>query len=140
MKVLPVVTLVILTILVGTPTACEYSEQPRAYYPDYNDNLHKGLWVPKIFPKDITDIHEQHEIDTAKVWLRFKLGNQSINLSNYQKIDKADINYTRPFLTTWWFSDLPDHYNYYRGSCTGSIQSSTLAISTNSKVVYWWCK
>ena len=139
MKTVIVASIVILTILVGFPVACQYSEQPRSYYSNYTEDLHNGMWVLDIFPKDIKNINEQHDIDTNEVWLKFTLGTKKIDLSHYQKIDKSDISYSKPFLTTWWFSDLPPHYNFYRGSCEGSINSSTLALSTKSKEVYWWC-
>ncbi len=139
-KVVGTLIAVALIILVGTLVSCEYFEHPRNYYPNYTVDLHKGLWVPNIFPSDIENIYEQHDIDTNRVWLKFTLGEQAIDLSSYKNIEKSGINYSKPFLTTWWFSYLPNHYKYYRGQSTGSNEASTLAISNKSKEVYWWSK
>jgi hypothetical protein len=130
--------LVIVLIVIVIPLSCQYIEEPYRYYDTYTKELHNGLWTPEIFPKDIRDIHEQHDIDTNRAWLRFTLGEQILDLVTYVKADKTVIQFTKPFLVSWWLSELPDHYVFYHGS-RANDSLSTLAILISSKVVYWWC-
>jgi hypothetical protein len=123
-------------LLVVLPSGCQWVEQPYRHFEVYGQELHDGLWVPDIFPHDITDIHEQHDIDTNKVWMRFSLNAQKIDRSIFAAVPTLQMTKTKPSLASWWFDQLPSHYKFYKGSSAGS--NSVLAHSTESKVVYWW--
>jgi len=124
-------------LLVVLPSGCQWIEQPYRHFDVYGKELHDGLWVPDIFPHDITDIHEQHDIDTNEVWMRFSLNAQKIDLSIFAALPTLETTKTKAFNASWWFDELPSHYKFYKGSSAGS--NSVLAHSTESKVVYWWC-
>ena len=137
MKVLLFSVCLVVIIIVAVPLSCHYIEQPSRYYENYTKELHEGLWVPDIFPADIKYIYEQHDIDSYRVWLRFNLGLNKINLSRFSPMNKPDVPVRKPFLTTWWFSELPEGYIFYKGPYT-KYGSSVLAISSDDKPVYWW--
>ena len=112
-------------------------EEPHSFFDIYTKDLHSGLWVPDIFPHDITDIHEQHNIDTNAVWLRFCLNSQTMDMSNFIIVPKSDINNKKPFFANWWFEELPNHYQNFEAPCSNG--TPRLAYSTESNIVYWWC-
>lgn len=62
------------------------SEQVSKYHLKYedaaNDSAVKRGWIPEIVPKTSTEIHEQHDLDTSDVWLRF----------NVQSLDKGRLS------------------------------------------------
>ena len=93
--------------------------------------------MPDIFPEDIKNIYEQHDIDSYQVWLRFNKGLNEINLSEFSPMNKPDVTFRKPFFTTWWFSDLLEGYTFYKGP-NSKYGSSVLAISSDDKPVYWW--
>ena len=123
--------------IITLPFTCRYMEEPHRHFDLYTKELHDGLWVPDIFPHDITDIHEQHNIDTNDIWLRFSLNSQTIDMSNFSSVQKSEITIKNPFYANWWFDQLPNHYKFYKGSYP--IGTSVLARSTESNIVYWWC-
>jgi len=139
MKTLIVTSIIIVITIITVPLSCKYIEEPHTYYKNYTKELHNGFWVPDIFPTDIREIHEQHAIDSNQVWVKFTLSDLEIDLSKFKKMNKSIVPYKKPFLSTWWFNDLPEHYNLYKGSC-GESSTSTIAISKSSKTVYWWCE
>lgn len=151
MKLIKIIIILLLALVLLLPFACQYIEEPYSFYQSHTDKLYFGNWVPKIFPRDIVHIHEQHDIDTNEVWVRFETAinlvstNQMKELSN---IEKRELKMKRPYFASWWFEGLieqqPENVNalnakVYRGVC-GENMSSFLAISRTSKQVYWWCQ
>ena len=153
MKKLLGIVIVVLFLIVGLPFSCQYMEEPNRYFATYTEDLHKGLWVPDIFPKDIKEIYEQHNIDTDEVWLRFKIGSKKIDLSHYSILSeqqKNNIEFHEPFMASWWFKSVIEqqpannsilYLNVYKGSC-GENRVSYIAIPKSSKThdYYWWCQ
>lgn len=137
MKILLALVLVILL------AACSifmlvYIEQPDIYFQEYSKDLHNGLWVPDIFPHDISAIHEQHDLDTNQVWLKFTIGHKPVDLTNFTLVQGNEVKLSSPRFANWWPNSLSSGYSFYQGTCTGG-NVSALAISTSSKVAYWWC-
>ena len=71
-------------------------------------------WIPRWFPTNATNIHEQHDIDTNHVWIKFEILDsndttllQSFKLLKPEKI--ASIAIKAPFLSNWWFEDLIEY-------------------------------
>jgi hypothetical protein len=124
-------------LLVVLSSGCQLIEEPYRHFDVYVKDLHDGLWVPDIFPHDITDIYEQHDIDTNEVSMRFNLNVQKIDMSIFTTVPQSEVTKTKPFNASWWFDELPSHYKFYKGSSGSS--GSVLAHSTESTVVYWWC-
>jgi hypothetical protein len=138
--------------IVCIPPGCQYFEEPQRYYKSHSDELYAGGWVPKIFPNDISEIHEQHDIDTNEVWLLFNRGNKNIdpekiNMSRLTWDQTQSIQFRKPFLSSWWFegpvqqqpaNDNALNAEYFKGSC-GDGMTSYLALDRTSQKSYWWC-
>ena len=122
---------------------CQTVEQPYRYYESYDPELHGGMWVPDIFPHDITEIHEQHDIDTNEVWLRFSLGEATFQPidSGYSAVDTSETGLEArkplwvPWRGRWWYQDLSGSFQLYRGSHLEG--TAYLAIDPDG-TVYWW--
>jgi len=146
----PLSLLLVLLMIGGVGTLLIHwllkSEQPSRYLPNYQTSLHEGRWVPDQFPHDIIEIYEQHDLDTRDVWLAFQHGQQGMAIQGYRKVGREDVRVTRPYDANWWFKTLPENYSFYRGECDVSANNqavsgeSTLAMSGDSPVVYWWCQ
>lgn len=143
--------LTIIIVIVLIPLTCHYLEQPSRYLDAYSPGLHQGNWVPNIFPNDITQIHEQHDIDTNEVWLRFTTTKSKIGLSQFKMLATQDlqtINISKPTFATWWFEGIIEQQPandsalyavIYKGNC-GKNMVSYLAISKKNNINYWWCQ
>ena len=139
-------------------SAC--SERFTAYYPKYEDALKAGAiergWIPEIIPKTATDIHEQHDLDTNEVWLRFDLPSADKDrlIAGMRRLTAREISNVRishPSRTDWWFEDLvqqaPANDNAlntndiyalkYRGNKSGYMAFEE--ISQRVYRVYYWC-
>jgi len=146
-----------LTLLIGIlillviPLSCEKFEQPDRYFDYYSADIHQGNWVPNIFPKDIKNIHEQHDIDTNEVWLSYTPGKQPFNpvklgmvaLSS-NEIEKT--KFRTPFWASWWFegpvqqqpaNDGALNAVIYRGINKRGLTSYFTCDSEKNKC-YWW--
>lgn len=151
MKELLGIIIIVILLVVGIPFSFQYMEEPHSYFSAYTTDLHNGLWVPNIFPKDIKEIHEQHDIDTNEVWLRFEVGSKQIDLSNYSilsDLEKSNIIIRKPFMASWWFEGIIEqqpandnalYSNLYKGNC-GESMASYLAIPKTGATYYWWCQ
>ncbi len=107
--------------------------------------------MPRIFPEDITNIHEQHDIDTNEVWLKLDKGSKPIPTNKLVKLssnEKSKVSISMPFLASWWFEGIVEQQpandgalnaDVFKGHC-GNNMASYLAISKVSNEVYWWCQ
>lgn len=141
----------VLCLIIALPGIVQYLEEPYSYFPIYNKGVHTGGWVPDIFPSDITEIHEQHNIDTNEVWLRFKVGLSPIGLESYTPVasnEGKNESFSAPFLATWWPDALVNHFQaekgkpefvIYRGTC-GQDKTAYFALQESSATAFWWCQ
>lgn len=131
------------------PVGCLYLESPSRYYESHEDALYGGMWVPGIFPSDIREIHEQHNLDSNEVWLRFRSGPggfhprghgfDEIRLSELQAIRSSD-----PFMVGWWFDrdqERPSR-KLYKGRCYPQRDAGgkVAFILETPEYFYWWCQ
>lgn len=151
MKKLIPIAIGALCLVIVLPGIVQYLEEPYSYFPIYKEELHSGGWVPDLFPSDITEIHEQHDIDTNEVWLRFKVGHAPIDLEGYKPFDTNDgkkQSFSSPFLATWWPDDLVNdlqaekrkpEFVVYKGVC-GQAGTAYFALQGIDATAFWWCQ
>ncbi len=68
------------------PATCKYFEQPKSYFLNYEEaklSMEAG-WIPTFLPRTSTEIHEQHDIDSNLVYMKFKYEqSEDIDLSEH---------------------------------------------------------
>lgn len=144
--------LLLLCVITFQLIAC--SERATKYYPKYedaaSDSAVKRGWIPEIVPKTATEIHEQHDLDTNDVWLRFNVpslgkGKLSAGLKGLTDEEISKIKLKNPSKADWWFEGLiqqsPSNDNalnaeVFRVNCNGD---GYLAIDRSTQRVYYWC-
>jgi len=146
--------LISLCIIVLLLSAC--SERFTAYYPKYEDALKAGAikrgWIPEIIPKTATDIHEQHDIDTNEVWIRFDLPSADKNrlMAGMRKLTDREILNLRvghPSRADWWFENLIQQQPANNNALNAEIyvvkcredKNGYMAFDHISQMVYYWC-
>jgi hypothetical protein len=76
MKKITWITVIIIGSVLGSLSFCEYAENPRSSFSNYNDAKSSGMmdagWIPTYIPLSSTDIKETHNIDTNTVKMTFK--------------------------------------------------------------------
>ena len=130
------------------------SERETKYYQKYenatNDDAVKRGWIPEIVPKTATEIHEQHDLDTNEVWIRFNVSREEKNrvTAGLKKLTDDEISKIKlkyPSKTSWWFEGLiqqsPSNDNALNSevfliNCNGD---GYLAVERDSERVYYWC-
>ena len=134
-------------LLIGTVivlAGCGLFEQPYRELSRYDQSLYAGRWVPDIFPHDIVKIREQHDVDTNKTWLRFRLTNIAYDPKQHNYIEvsrpeRSTIKLTSParpiWRTEWWPKDIDQSNDIYTRS--GNAETSYMMITPNREV-YWW--
>ncbi len=137
--------------LLAFPVSWKKYEQPHRYFAFYTEKIHQGNWVPDIFPKDIQNIHEQHNIDTNEVWLSYTPGKQQFSPTQAGMVQLSEneiekTKFRRPFWVSWWFEgpvqQQPANDNalnaaIYRGTVTnGNAAFFTFNFENNR--CYWW--
>lgn len=125
------------------PVMIQHFEQPHRKYSSYDMNLFIGNWIPDIFPDDVKNIHEQHDIDTNEVWVRLDANNTPFTetMNNTQLIfgsELVDSILSRPMHANWWFKSLDPNVPIYKGTCRSGM-ISYFFISNENKA-YWWCQ
>lgn len=144
--------LIFLCMIVLLLSAC--SERSTAYYPKYEDAVKDRAvergWIPEIVPKSATEIHEEHDLDTNEVWIRFSTSGSDRNrirtgLKRLSDDEVLKIKLRYPSKANWWFEDLvqqsPSNDNalnaeIYAVKCVGD---GYLAFDRTSQFVYYWC-
>ena len=141
----------LLCLIVFLLTAC--SERATKFYPKYEDAANDGAvkrgWIPEIVPKTATEIHEQHDLDTNEVWIRFNIPSldRSRLTAGLKKLTDEEISKVKLKApkANWWFEGLiqqsPANDNalnaeIYAVKCNGD---GYLAFDRTSQRVYYWC-
>jgi len=143
-------------ILIGIVFYLEYTEQPSTHWNNTNEmnipDIFQYGWIPRWFPTNATNIYEQHDIDTNRVWIKFELSEnenptfiQSFNLLKPQEINNIDSK--APFLANWWFEGLIErsssnnnalHADIYQGHGNDISKNIFLAKDKLSHTYYIW--
>jgi hypothetical protein len=76
MKILTLILIIVLGGMFGILEYCEYIENPKSHFENYDEAKASGLmergWIPTFIPKSSTEIREIHNIDTNRVRMTFK--------------------------------------------------------------------
>lgn len=134
----------------------ENGENIYSYYPTFESAKNEGSigegssWIPMIILSSATEIHEQHNLDTNKVWIRFNLPSNEKNKIisglrklSHQKIERIELRH--PWRAgDWWFEGLIQQQPYNDNALNAEIywaddlRNSFLAIDCCSLRVYYW--
>ena len=131
------------------------SDRITAYYPKYEDAVKDGAiergWIPVIVPATATEIHEQHDLDTNNVWIRFSMQNLDRDriLSGLTRLSHEEIlriKSSKPYNVDWWFEGLIQQHpandnalnaEIYAVKCGGRKKGYIAFDRTSQKVYYW---
>jgi hypothetical protein len=132
------------------------SERPTEYYPKHKDAVKAGAvkrgWIHEIVPATATEIHEQHDLDTNDLWIRFTLATSDKDrlvpgLKRLSHDEILRVKARKPSSVDWWFEGLiqqsPANDNalnaeIYVVKC-GEDKSGFIAFDRTSQRVYYWC-
>ncbi len=134
------------------------SETQERFYPNMAAAKKDGVgggWIPDIIPESSTDIYERHDLDTNKVWLKFKIDKKDINelISQIEEVKPAEIEGVEfPRIgVKWWPKSLnkdsfTQHslkiYKYDRKIEYSDKRVKTVpsffVIDWNSNIAYYW--
>ena len=132
------------------------SERPTEYYPKYEDAVKDGAvnrgWIPEIVPTTATEIHEQHDLDTNEVWIRFTLPRSSreqvtTGLKRLSHDEILEVRVRNPSSGDWWFEGLIQQHPANDNALNAEIyavkcyedKSGYIAFDRTSEKVYYWC-
>lgn len=91
------------------------SERVLTFYKKYEDAAKEGAvqrgWIPEIVPKNAREIHEQHDLDTNEVWVRFYIQKEeksrvTAGLKKLTDDEILKIKLKYPSKANWWFEGL----------------------------------
>ena len=146
--------LIFLCMMAIVLAAC--SERFTEYYPKYEDAEKDGAfkrgWIPEIVPKTAIEIHEQHDLDTNEVWIRFTFPSSrrdqlTSGLKRLANDEIVKVRVRQPSNVDWWFEGLiqqaPANDNalnadIYTVKCHEN-RAAYLALDRTSQQVYYWC-
>jgi hypothetical protein len=106
---------VALSALLLVAQSCRRIEQPHRFYRTHAEAVGAGEvlrgWLPTWVPPEATDIHVQGDLDTNQRWLRFRLPSAPATaiksrLMAVSMEQVADIPFSRPSHSDWWFDGL----------------------------------
>ena len=125
------------------PVIMQHIEQPHRKYLSYDTNMFVGNWIPDLFPDDVQNIHEQHDIDTNEVWVRldarempFTKAKNNAQLVYGSELDISALS--KPMHAKWWFNSLDPNTVVYKGMCNTDMVSYFFISNENKS--YWWCQ
>jgi hypothetical protein len=127
-----------------------------SFYPTQAAALADGAidrgWVPGTLPISASGIHEEHDLDTNEVWMRF-----TVPLADAQQFvsplrllswgEAAALTMRSPCDDGWWFGGLIQaqpandgalYADVYSGSLPGQPSKVIVAIEQGSSTVYYW--
>ena len=137
--------------------AVSCSERSTAYYQRYEDAVKEGAvkrgWIPVWVPTTATDIHEQHDLDTNNVWVRFTAPASektriTAGLKRLPDTEILRVKAPHPSRTDWWFEGLvqqsPANDNalnaeIYVVKCGENKVVGYIALERTTEKVYYWC-
>ena len=144
------------SLFIGTIFYFKYIEQPYTHWDSTeNMNLSKTYqygWIPTWFPINAMNIHEQHDIDTNNIWIKFEItdDNNTKFIQNFNQLNQKEIknlNIRPPFLCNWWFEGLIEqqpsndnalHAEVYQGNIKSVSNKVFLAKDKLSTDYYIW--
>jgi hypothetical protein len=135
-------------------SAC--SERFTEYYPKYEDAKKDGAvkrgWIPEIVPTTATEIHEQHDLDTNDVWIRFTVPSSdrdrlTTGLKRLSDDEVLKVRVRNPSKADWWFEGLIQQSPANDNALNAEIyvvkchedKSGYIAFDRTSQKVYYWC-
>ena len=139
-----VVRILFLSLFLVSMTGCGVVEQPYRHMPEYGRTLHGGHWVPDIFPHDILDIHEQHDIDTNETWLRFSFSTETFDAKRHgyaplagARLDQLLVRKpsSKPWIKVWWKLEGLAGSDVYFGE---HLDHRAYLVVTRDGTGYWW--
>ena len=121
--------------------------------------IEKG-WIPDIIPESSSEIYEKHNLDTNRVWIRFKFDKKDIRglVDKVEEVNPAaiySIEFINPDSVNWWPKSLSKDafnkkdinanlkiYKYerviiYSGN-RKKVIPSFFVIDSNSNIAYYW--
>jgi hypothetical protein len=144
----------LIAILYGVAYYFDFNENIYSYYPTFEatqttGSAKEGGWIPEIVPSSATEIHEQHNIDTNEVWLRFDIPSTEKNKMisglrklSHQEIERIHLRY--PWRAgDWWFEGVIQQEPYNDNALNAEIYMTEneiyfLAFDCCSSRVYYW--
>jgi hypothetical protein len=109
-------------------------------------------WLPSNLPPIATEIHEEHDLDTNEVWMRFTVSRESalefvVGLQRLPPQDVERFNVRSPCDRSWWFDGLIEQQpandgvlnaDIYVGASPDSSRTLFVALDRTSSDVYYW--
>ena len=132
------------------------AEHMYSYYPVYADAVADGAlnrgWVPSIIPASATEIHEEHDLDTNQVWIRFRMPpiDRAGLTSGMRQLSNQEVQALRvrqACTGDWWFEGLIEQQPANDAALNAEIYVGTLsslgwphfvAIQRAGSLVYYW--
>lgn len=151
-----------LFILFISILAC--SETKDAFYSNIDAARKAGAvqkgWIPSVIPESATEIYERHNLDTNRVWMRFRFDRNDIKglIQQLEEISPAEIGrieFISPGSVNWWPKKLDKDSFSTSGAQSGlkiykynrlleysdnrqKIIPSFFIIDWDSNVAYYW--
>lgn len=135
------------------------SENKDTFYPDINTARKAGAidrgWLPEIMPESSRDIHELHNLDTNRIWVRFVFNKEDLRsiLVHVEELTQPEVKQLRiadPGSVDWWHLDFHKEvlalngiqpkfktYKYTKPRDRKNI-SGFFMIDTSAGVAYYW--
>lgn len=140
------------------------SETQDTFYRDIDaarkDSAIKKGWIPNILPESSTEIYERHNIDTNRVWIRFKFDKKDINelitrIEEVNPLEIETIKFINPDNVKWWPLNLNKDlfkinrkqvglkiYKYHKVITYSDNRQKTIpsffVIDWNLNIAYYW--
>jgi len=113
-----------------------------------------GGWIPESLPTEATDIHEEHDVDTHELWMRFRIPPARArkftdSLRLLTRNDRAGVKIRPPCDRSWWFEGLIEQQPANDGALNADVYAGTLAdapgqvvvlVDRTSSTVYLWAR
>ena len=84
----------------------DWQETPKSYFTDYDEMEKSGImsrgWVPTFIPKSVTNIYEQHSIDSNWVEMKFEYDPSDIQSTRRECDSEASIENGIQFICTYF--------------------------------------
>lgn len=153
------IALFVSIVAIGGFVLFQYSwlDRVSAYYPSYasaerNGAISRG-WIPEFIPPSATEIHEEHDLDTNQVWIRFRVPGTDVHrmvqaMRRLPDDEVLSLKYISP-QEGWWFEALvqqtPANDNalnaeIYTSNCLDDKGRAFIAVDRVQPLVFYWCQ